>query len=47
MNGSLTGRDVLTEFKFTDDVFISLDMDNPGFALHDKEHSIIIICGPK
>lgn len=46
MDGHLTGRTVLTEFKFIDDVFISLDIDTPGFALHDKKHSIIIICGP-
>lgn len=46
MNGNLTGRSVLTEFKFSEDVFISLDIDAPGFALHDKTHAIIIISGP-
>lgn len=46
MHGNLTGRVVLTEFKFSEDVFILLDIDAPGFALHDKKHSIIIICGP-
>jgi len=46
MEGSLTGRSLLEEFKFNSDVFIPFDIDNPGFALHDFEHAINILCGP-
>ena len=46
MDGPLNGRKVLEEFKFKPDIFISLNIDNSGFALHDSENSIIIICGP-
>ena len=46
MEGPLTARNLLEEFKFNPDVLIPFDIDYPGFALHDVEHSIIIICGP-